>query len=294
MMNRSAKYYFNHSQLGSLFLLAMLFSFEICNAQSQNTLDSDLRYSSDDKIKSSKKGKFSFELTASALPKAKITRAEGDYVLKSHIQSAYSFGANYNYSLNKEVTIILGVHFVIGKWNYFLDVPSQDVEQYRISGRKIAEGKELWSVIRVPLIIEKNVEISNKQLTVKGGVSLRYGGLMRDVLIRGGGVIDSNNQVIRIFSASFSGKNNYKPWMTFIGALGKKFNLNNKNEFSICLIADISTKYFFRGNYQITIPDKPDTYGTYKLNGTSFGLSVQYVFTGYNKEAVREYQKKGF
>lgn len=294
MINRRAKYSFIHSQLGSVFLLAMLLLPEMSNAQSQYTIGSDLRYTSDDKIGSSKKGRLSLELTASMLPKAKISRTEGDYVLKSHIQSAYSVGVNYNYSFNKKTVIISGMHFVLGKWNYFLDVPSQDVNQYRISGRKIAEGKELWSTIRIPLVVDKDVKFLNKEMIVRGGISLRYSGLMRDVLIRGGGVIDSNNQVIRIFSASFSGKNDYKPWITFIAGLGKKFSLSNKNEFSIYLIADISTKYFFRGNYQITIPNKPITYGAYKLNGASLGLSVQYIFTGYNKRIVKEFEKERF
>ena len=35
------------------------------------------------------------------------------------------------------------------------------------------------------------------------------------------------------------------------------------------------------------IPNKPVTSGTYKINGSSVGLSVQYVFTGTNKQIVK-------
>jgi len=47
--------------------------------------------------------------------------------------------------------------------------------------------------------------------------------------------------------------------------------------------ADISPTYFLEGNYEFTIPNKPVTSGTYKISGSSLGLSVQYIFTGKNK-----------
>lgn len=246
--------------------------------------------------KSIKRGNIGFELTLSILPKAKIKSYEGSYKLKSHLQSSYDIGLNYLYNVKRGVTISTGLHFVVGKANFFLDVPTQDLIRYNIlDGRKIIESKELWGAFRIPLVIEKKINIKRKNQTLlRAGLNLRYSGLMTDLVISGGGILDSNNQVISLFSGFFAGKNNYKPWISFLVGAGKVFSLKNKNDISICLQADISGTFFYTGTYEITIPNQPITSGTYKVNGTSLGLSVQYIFTGYNKQLLRSYQKKAF
>jgi hypothetical protein len=245
--------------------------------------------------KSTKKGNLSIEVTASILPKARITRDEGNYKLKSRIQSSYGLGINYLYDINKSIAVTSGLHFIVGKRNFFLNIPSEDISQYNLSGHLIIEDKELWGAFWIPLQLEKKINAKKTGLiSLKTGLNLRYSGLMTDLVMSGGGIIDSNNQVISIFSAFFSGNNNYKPWITFLAGVSKLFVLDNHNVLSVGLQADISPTYFLKGDYEITIPNKPVTSGTYKISGTSLGLSVQYIFTGYNKRTVRSYQKKGF
>lgn len=242
-----------------------------------------------------KRSNFSIEITASVLPKAIITRTEGSYRLHSHLQSAYDAGINYIYNFNENLSVSSGLRIIIGKRNFFLNVPSEDLSRYNLNGHLIIEDKEIWNVVSVPVWFEKRIDTKKAGLiAVKAGLSLRYSGFMNDLVMKGGGIIDSNNYVINIFSAYFSGNNNNKPWLTFLAGLSKLFVLDNQNILSVSLQADISATYFFKGSYSITIPDKPVTNGTYRINGTSLGLSVQYIFTGANKRLVRTYQKNDF
>lgn len=250
-----------------------------------------------DKKKQFKSTNFSIEIAASILPKAKIRTEEGNYQMKSHLQSSYDIGINIRHRFKADLLIFTGFHMIVGKRNFFAIIPAEDLPGYSPGYPDLyIEDKELWGSMRIPLLLEKGISFKNKSmLFVRTGINLRYSGLMPDLLIGGGGgIIDSNGQVVSIFSASFSGNNDHKPWITFLAGLGKEFELDNHNKLSVSLLADISTTYFYKGNYEITIPNKPITRGTYKINGTSLGLSVQYIFTGYNKRLVRGYEKKAF
>jgi hypothetical protein len=223
-----------------------------------------------------KKSNFSIEAVVSILPKAKITWNEDS---KYHLQSSYDLGINYIRYLNQYLSISTGLHFIVGKRNFFADIPSEDINNW--DGRNIIEDKELWGSLRVPLLIEKKFPDKNLNwISIKAGINLRYSGLMSD---------ESNEQIlvyppaVRIFNAEITARNDGKPWITFLGGLSKSFLLNNKNVLSLGVQADLSPTYFLEGNYEITIPNKPVTSGTYKISGSSVGLSIQYIFTGTNK-----------
>lgn len=240
-----------------------------------------------------KKNSFGVELSAALLTKAKITRLEGKYDMKTKLQPVYTIGLLYKKKLNDKLYFHTGFYVHIAKWMYYVKVPVADLPP-GYSNENIIYNKNIWGVMSVPLILEKKIKFrSNKQYIVKAGINIRYGGLEIDENTRGS-LSDTNGIPIRIFTSYFSGTNNYKPWITFITGFAKPFVLDNKNIFSIGLVADISPTYFFKGRYEITIPNQPVTSGTYKINGTSLGLTAVYVFTGTNKKLVKQYQKKGF
>src|SRR6187399_909728 len=233
-----------------------------------------------------KQNNFGIEVIASILPPAKITREEGKYVLKSHLQSSYDLGINYLHHLKNDLIFSTGFHFIIGKRNFFANIPSTDINFW--DGGISIEEKELWGGFRIPFLLEKKLNAKKTNpFYIKAGVTLRYSGLMSDESY-GLIAIDSNYRSNDVFNADISARNNGIPWITFLAGLSKSILLNNKNVFSIGLQADISTTYFLKSNYEITIPNKPVTSGTYKINGSSVGLSVQYVFTGANKQIVKQ------
>jgi hypothetical protein len=286
---------FKITQKGLIVLLCLLIA-NFCKGQ-QAAIENNNKAQIPDFRKKEKKKKtaMGIEISSAVLPKAKIIRASGNYKLQSRLQSSYDIGINFIRSISTNTSLSAGIHFVVGKRNFYLNVPDNDVSQFRVDGLLIVEDKELWGAFRFPILIERKLD-SKKwgKVLIKGGLSIRYSGLMPDLRIAGGGVYGPNNQLISIFSGDFSGNNNYKPWITFIVGGGKVFSLKNKNILSLCIQADISGTYFYSGNYEITIPNQPISTGIYKVNGTSLGLSVQYVFTGENKRIVRSYQKKGF
>jgi len=228
---------------------------------------------------------FGVEVIASILPPAKITRQTGSYELRSHLQSSYDIGINYLHYLKSDLIFSTGFHFIIGKRNFFANIPSADINFW--DGGISIEEKELWGGFRIPFLFEKKLNAKKQSpFYIKAGVTLRYSGLMSDELF-GVTAIDSNNRSYDVFNADISARNNGIPWITFLAGLSKSILLNNKNVLSIGLQADISTTYFLKSNYEITIPNKPVTSGTYKINGSSVGLSLQYVFTGTNKQIVK-------
>jgi hypothetical protein len=81
------------------------------------------------------------------------------------LQSSYDLGINYIHYLNKSLSISTGLHFIVGKRNFFADIPSEDINNW--DGRNIIEDKELWGSIRIPLLIEK--KLPGKKLN--GGLS---------------------------------------------------------------------------------------------------------------------------
>jgi hypothetical protein len=240
-----------------------------------------------------KKSNFSIVVTASVLPRAKITRDQGNYTLYSRLQSAYDLGFNYIYNVNNNLLLTTGIHTIIGRWNFFANIPDEDISVYRVSGKLIIWNKDTWGIIKIPLLIEKKLNCRKiGLLSTKAGINFRYSGFNSDLGIGSGGIITSNNQVINLFDSDFSIDNKNKPWITFLAGINKLFVLDNYNILSVGVQTDISPIYFLKGNYAITVPGQSVTSGTYKVSGTSLGLSISYTFTGTNKRLVQEYEKK--
>lgn len=238
-----------------------------------------------------KKSNIGIEIYASLLPRAKIITKEGGYQLKSHLQSSYGIGINYARFLNKNTSFFTGFHLIIGKRNYFVNIPASDFPGNTFTNDLLLENKDIWSSLRIPLLLQKRVGFIEKNtIFFKCGISLRYSGMMNDEDIEGI-IIDSSGQKTSVFNASLSGRNKGNPWITFISALSKPFVLDNRNIFILEIYLDVSPTYFFKGEYEITIPGKPVSRGDYKISGTSLGLSVQYIFTGTNKQFIRKYRE---
>jgi len=283
----------NTTQYQKGFLTLLVFSFtKFSFCQLPFTKSDTISYVSarSNREKVPKKSNFNIEFTASVLPPAKITKDQGNYRLRSHLQSSYDFGFNYHYNLNKDWLISTGVHFILGRRNFLAFIPGPDMPGYSSDqGAPLIWDKEVWGAVKVPFLIEK--KFSSKKiglLSLKAGLGVRYSGFMLDESV-GSAVIDSNNQVIDIFNSSFSVNNNKRPWVTFLAGISKLFILDNYNILSVGIQADISSIYFYKGNYAITIPGQPITSGTYKISGSSLGVSVAYTFTGTNKVLARKY-----
>lgn len=276
---------------GRVFLLYVLTTPVLAASQSMyssGTIPLSTGTSTDSVVK---KNYIGFEVIASILPPAKITREEGTYSLKSNLQSAYTIGLNYKRQINKKLSFSTGLHFILGKRNFFVDIPDEDVNGW--DGRKLIEDKSIWGAFRIPILFEKVIRNKkNSSLSFNAGLSARYSGFMPNETIRVK-VLYPNNQFYTVFDAEISGNNNRRPWITFLTSASRIFKLDNLNLFSFSIQADISPTNFFNGYYEITIPNQPITSGRYKVSGTSLGLSVQYTFTGANKKLLKKVLVEG-
>jgi len=273
------------SQSGFLSLLASLVSnFLFCQPQ-------DNSYDSSKRIKNAR-ANFAIEIGTNLLPKAKITTDSGIYKLRSRIQSSYSIGLNYRRIMNPKTTLTIGLHLQIGKRNFYSKIHDSGLRGYTDPESPLfLEDKALWSNIGIPFVLEKIMKkVVKNQMLLKLGLTICYSGFSTDEKISGS-VFDSiSNTKVQIFNADLSGNNSQLPWVTFIGGLTRKVSFDNKNFMLVSLQVNYSPVYFFKGKYQLTIPRRPATTGSYKISGSSLGISVQYVFTGINKRIIRRYQ----
>lgn len=240
-----------------------------------------------------KRNRFGIEIIGSVLPKAKISQDNGDYHLRSVLQSSYEVGLNNLYSINASLFLSTGFHVIVGKYNYFMDLPASDMRQYNVlNGNRFLEGKHLWQAIKIPLIITKRFRTSeHSENLVTAGITVRYSGFMTDFLHEGA-FIDTLGHKIQFFEGRSSPNNDGHPWTTFMIGTGKAFYLDNKNQLMVNVILDVSLKNFFHTDYLIKMPGKTPTTGKYKFSGSGLGVSIQYIFTGENKRMIRKYEKE--
>jgi hypothetical protein len=229
-------------------------------------------------VNTGKKSNFGFELMASVLPPANIRQAPGNFKLKSRIQSSYDVGINYIRKFEKKWSISAGLHFTVGKWNYFRIVPGAVTGS---SNDLYLEFKELWGSFRLPLMAEKQIRISHKNFSMKAGLSLHYSGLMADLEI-GSSTFSSNPFKLNAEFPAYK-----KPWLSLLMGFSRDIVLKNNNLISAGLLADISRTWFLKGNYRIYINNRLEESGIYKINGTSLGISLRYTWTGANKLLVK-------
>ena len=153
--------------------------------------------------------------------------------------------------------------------------------------------KEVYNRLVVPVVAVKRIKFRERGFwDIQGGIKINYSGFSSDEGI-GMSIADSSFQFTSIFDSEFKSNNNGKPWLSFSLGGSRNLYLKNYNQLRIQLFAEFTQTHFVKGNYQITVPSKPLTIGTYSIKGSCIGLSVEYVFTGYNRKFVKQFINKG-
>ena len=67
--------------------------------------------------------------------------------------------------------------------------------------------------------------------------------------------------------------------------------LKNNNLIAVGIFFEWSFTDFIKGEYVITVPNKPLTRGIYKISGSLLGLSLKYAFTGINRKLISKNQE---
>lgn len=235
------------------------------------------------------------QLKAGVLPGADFDITEGTYHLKSRLQSSFSIGMNYQTNLDHSWGINWGLHINLTKRNFFIHIPDSDLNGYLSSqGAPQIEDKDIYLRLVIPFrVIHKFLYNDHGFWDLKAGLNLNYSGFSNDEIITAS-IADTNYQSRNIFYGEFKSNNNNKPWVTFSLSSSKNLFLKNNNQISFEIFLELSKTDFLKGNYEITIPGKPVTRGTYSVSGSCAGFAIQYTFTGTNKRRVNGYHQSPF
>jgi hypothetical protein len=280
-----------------LIIFVILFLALGYNSSAQNNIVKH-EVARNDYIRILKGNKVGIRITASALPKAKIYTNEGLYRLNSKLYSSFYAGLGYLINFNYLWGICSGLSLNITKINFYKYIPNSDLSG---SGIMLSDDtppiiyyKDIYARLSLPVLLMRRFHFTKKGFwDIRAGIKLNYSGFSGDKEI-GMSVGDTNNYQINIFNANFKSNNDLKPWLSFSMGISKNLLLKNDNLLSFTLFLEYSNTDFLKSDYEITIPNKPITRGTYSVTGSSIGLSLQYIFTGANKRLVRTYQKNGF
>jgi len=235
----------------------------------------------------SQKNNIKLQIGYGVIPNGVIEVKEGIYDLYTKPHSIYSVDLIYQVNLNPSWSVNTGIGFMIIKSNFFEKIPINDLIGTGISRQEdsppIIYYKGAYPRFSLPILLQKRSKIINRSFfEFNGGFNINYNGFSKDERIIMN-VADSNNQSINIFNANYKSNNNHKPWFGLLLGCGKGFLLRNLNVLAISLSAELNTTKFLSADYEITIPNKPISTGSYSVKGPLLQLSLGYVFRGAQK-----------
>jgi hypothetical protein len=213
------------------------------------------------------------------LPPGKMETTTGNYYLQSKPQLSFSAAFIYKVNLGYKWSVDYGAEFNVISTNYYLHIPDADLPGYPSpEGAPQIQDKQAYFKTALSALLSYNFLFNEQAFwSARLGAKLNYSGFSADERI-GAFIADTNRHLTKIFTGEFTSNNNKKPWISYVGGFSKSKRLHNDGLFSIGLFAELSTTNFIRGNYQITVPNKPVTDGKYSVNGSGIGLSFQYLF----------------
>lgn len=232
------------------------------------------------------------QTNACVLPKANIKTFEGNYHLRSALQSSFSIGVNYQINFTPSWGFSSGIRLDLIKRNFFLHIPDSDLPGYlSTGGAPQIESKEIYPRLVVPIKIVRNFNYNDKGFwDLSAGINVNYSGFSDDVIITTS-IADSNFQLKQIFYGDFTSDNNKKAWISFNFGSAKSMILKNNNLIAVGIFFEWSFTDFIKGEYEITVPNKSLTRGIYKISGSLLGLSLKYAFTGINRKLISKNQE---
>ncbi len=218
----------------------------------------------------------------------RIKTFEGQYKLNSRSQPTFSCGINYYLNASNKLSINTGVHVDFVKTLLFIRIPGTDLTSfYNESNGTLIEIKDVKFKVAIPLQVNFQIINKNKRnWNVSAGVNLNYSGFSSDELVIYG-IADSNLRLKDVLHANVSSDNNKTIWPSYTISLFKGFRLANRNVFQVGFFGEYSNTDFLKTNYSIEIPNKPFTRGIALLNGSCYGIIIQYKLNRPNNRVVK-------
>jgi len=280
----------------SLISLSTFFNLSVSGQSTNLIIERGIDSTIPNTIKNFKHNNFGVTLESNIFSKGDIKTKTGNYHLYSKPHLSFNVGFTYTININKKMSVKSGLKFGLVKSNFYGDIPKNDLIQAGIlrqdDSPPIVYFKEAYGKLSLSILMIRRLSVSETNFwDIRYGLNINYSDFSGDEQI-GMSVIDTSNQRIKFFSSIFKSNNNYNPWVNIMIGGAKNFVLKNLNLLTISFLLELGTSKFLTSDYEITIPNKPMTTGTYSVKSSSLGLSIEYIFTGTNKRIVRSYQKK--
>ena len=238
---------------------------------------------------------FGFSISPYIVNKAKATPISGVFHPKPIYMNGFEAGPDYHISLNKNYSIMIGLHGGAAATNYKLFIPGSDFNP-SLGGNVDDNGQftGVWNFYMcVPLWLQKRWYTKrNSFWDAFAGVNVRYYPLRYYGAGTGDTYTDINGNQINVLEINDSIGNNLRPWVNYNIGGGYSWLLRNNNYLQCNLAVNFSDKKIIDGTYQINVTGKPQSTGTYSDNWAYVGLSFSYIFTGANKRLRKMYEEK--
>ncbi len=236
---------------------------------------------------------FGFDISPLSVFKASTKNLKGDKVIRSSATPGFKTGLVYGINFNKEYSLKLGAEAIIAgrnfEVNFYKDEFSPPLKKdYLLNGLKTFTGD---LILGMPISIEKRFLLrKNKYIHAAAGLRMNFstGG---DFDIDQVTVENINNQYIHAAEIDKTANNDAKPWISYLVSIGRSYILGNNNILQLSLISNLSFTKYVNGTYQIDIPGKPLSEGTYSSSGAYLGVSLNYVFTNANYRLRKIYER---
>jgi hypothetical protein len=237
----------------------------------------------------------SFSISPYLANKAKTQFLSGNYPLKTLYMPGFEAGINYHVHLNKNYSIIFGLHGGAAARNFKLFISKTDFNpnlNFDVNEDGQLTG-EYDFYASMPVWVEKRwFKTNNSFWSVAVGINVRFYPIryQRDLLLLS--YQNVNQDQIEVLEINALIGNNLRPWLNYNLGGGYAFLLRNNNYLQAELVANLSGKKVVNGSYSINVSGKPQSSGKYSANLSYVGLSFSYIFTGANKRLRKLYEEK--
>jgi hypothetical protein len=225
---------------------------------------------------------FSFSIIAGKSGRAQVSSVPDRFSVGTSNCFAFGGGINHHYNINKNLSIVLGLHVAAPVRNFEYHVPGNEFNPSL--GFDLDElgptSTEAVFLLRLPLTVEKRWFNKKKGYWQAGiGASLNYS--TWNEMESGAAILYPSPGGQRdYYTMLLQTNNNRKPWLNYHFTAGYGRILKNKDILNVGIIVNLSFTDFTKGTYVFHTDTSPDVTGTYKFKGSYAGITAGYVLTG--------------
>lgn len=225
--------------------------------------------------------------------KAKIKNLSGDYPFSASRSFSLMIALKYRINFNNKYSLTTGAEAGLIGRNYAVSFKKNDFSPPLTDDRSFS-GKDTYYadlVFSLPILVEKRILYADKKFCY-GGAGFRMNFSTGADFDRSSITLENTNGgFYAVTKVNTVANNDAKPWISFPLNVGHGWLLKNNNLIQLEISSNISFTKYVDGEYEITIPSKPLTKGSYSSTGSYIGLSFSYVFTSANYRIRKAFEK---